>query len=95
MQIDSGVTPDWDLLEGMPGLQLSLFLPGNLPHNFTELNEATRDMTYAQIMGQLFRSKEIPFENLTERDWLCAACVKDGSRMASVIRFFPRTDDRL
>ena len=77
IHVDSRVTTDWDLLQGMPGLQLSLFLPGNLPHNFTELNEATCDMTYAQIVAQLFRSKEIPFEKLTERDWLCVICVKD------------------
>ena len=59
---------------------MSLLLPGNLPRNYTELNElreATRHMTYAQIMAQLFRSKEIPFEELTERDWLCDVCVKD------------------
>ncbi|KAF7980636.1 hypothetical protein HWV62_37440 [Athelia sp. TMB] len=71
---------NWDLLQGVLGLQMSLLLPGRLPLNSTEVNklrEATCGITYAQIVAQLFRSKEIPFEELTERDWLCDVCVKD------------------
>ena len=68
------------MLEGVVGFQLWLLLPGRLPHSRTEtelLRSTIHDMSFAGIMTQLFRDKEIPFETLQPDDWLCVECTKE------------------
>lgn len=66
------------MLEGVPGFRFQQLLPGKLPQNHTETNAvltAIHGMSHSEIIAQLFHEKEIPFEELTKDDWLCADCL--------------------
>lgn len=77
---DRYIWSDWDWTQGLSVLQVGALLPGKLPQNYSEtdpLSKTVRSMGYPDLLARLFREKEIPFDDLTEQDWLCVDCLKD------------------